>query len=79
VNANDVAAELVRRMLRGEPLLPFRPASQDLAMLAYAIDRQGAQINRVRMLAKTLAEADPERVRSGHVADEILETLDGAS
>lgn len=50
VNANDVAAELVSRMLLGEPLLPFAPASQDMGMLAYAIDKMGAQIARVREL-----------------------------
>jgi hypothetical protein len=78
VNAADAAGELVNRMLRGQALLPFPEASQDLAMLAYTIDRQGAMIGRVRKLAKTLADADPEPVRSGHVADEILDVLDGA-
>ena len=47
MNANDVAAVLVRRMLLGEPLLPIPHASQDLAMLAYTIDRQSAMIERV--------------------------------
>jgi hypothetical protein len=70
---------LVDRMLRGQPLLPLEGASQDLAMLAYAIDRQGASIVRVRALATQLQAVGPDRqVRAAHIADEILGALDGA-
>ena len=53
-----VVAELVRRMLCGEPLLPLPQASQDLALLAFELDRRGAVLKRVLKLAEAFA-TDP--------------------
>jgi hypothetical protein len=50
VKTDDVVHELVNRLLEGKRLLPMPGAPQDLALLAFVIDKQHVAFERVRTL-----------------------------
>jgi len=50
VKTDDVVHELVNRLLEGKRLIPVPEASQDLALLAFVIDKQHVVFERVREL-----------------------------
>jgi len=74
-----VVAELVRRMLCGEPLLPLPQASQDLALLAYMLQKREAAITQLRARCEKEVErgqAVAPHLRTALYVDEILPILD---